>query len=264
MTGLENFLDEIKLRLRNPFVASFIISWLFWNWEIWLGLFCLSDETLRHIGFTNYIDYVKFKLQTGNALVNPLLSALALILILPIIRNTVEWYQAWALNWGEKMVLRASENGVIAIEKYLEKKESINNLKNNITTLVTEERQTSEQLIYANNEVTRLNASANEDKRSPIAINTSRTACKNPFRASQTSFKNLLNSFLAPPNIKTIKTILLIINANSFGMFLTSCTLPLITELKRVTTPLIMNINAFQTKVTMSARIFHTINARSK
>lgn len=47
MERLTDFMDEIKIRLRNPLFASFVFAWLIWNWKIWIGLFWHNDQSLQ-------------------------------------------------------------------------------------------------------------------------------------------------------------------------------------------------------------------------
>lgn len=123
MDKLTDFLDEIKIRLRNPFFASFVLSWFVWNWRIWVGLLWLDSNSLIKSGHSNYVSYIEGQIFFGKGFFYPLLSAILVVLALPVIRNWIEMYQAWTLNWGEKAVLRISKTGVIPIEKYIEKKD---------------------------------------------------------------------------------------------------------------------------------------------
>jgi hypothetical protein len=140
MDKLSDFIDEIKVRLRNPFVASFIFSWFIWNWKIWVGLFWLNDSSLSNIGHSSYIDFVAVNLSITSTFCYPFGSALLLILVLPLVRNFIEMYQAWTMQWGEKKVLEISKSGVMSFEKYLEKKNEVENLKNEILKLSQTER----------------------------------------------------------------------------------------------------------------------------
>lgn len=122
MDKLTDFLDEIKIRLRNPFFVSFVLSWLIWNWKIWVGLFWLRPDELQSMNM-NYVQYAESLMNLRNSLYNPITSAILIVLFLPLIRNLIEMYQAWNLNWGEKAILRISKTGVVPIEKYIEKKD---------------------------------------------------------------------------------------------------------------------------------------------
>lgn len=125
MDKLTDFLEEVKIRLRNPLFASFILSWFIWNWKIWIGLFWLDSEALGRLNKKSYIEFVENELNIADGFFNPLISAILIILVLPLIRNLIEMYQAWALNWGERRVTEISKTGVISIEKYIEKKNQL-------------------------------------------------------------------------------------------------------------------------------------------
>lgn len=69
-------------------------------------------------------------------------------------------YQAWSLNWGEKEVMRISGTGVISIEKYIEKKNQLNNqlesfkqLAINESNLIDENARLDSELIQTENKL---------------------------------------------------------------------------------------------------------------
>jgi len=48
---MNDLLKSINLRLNNPFIFSFIISWIFWNWPIVVGLLWYNATTLQQYGY---------------------------------------------------------------------------------------------------------------------------------------------------------------------------------------------------------------------
>jgi len=85
MEFISSFLTSARSRLHNPFVGSFIISWLLWNWEIVLIIVDGSLSSLEKIGelHLNYSNYMFL-------LVGPALSSLALSFLLPMLNQLAE------------------------------------------------------------------------------------------------------------------------------------------------------------------------------
>jgi hypothetical protein len=168
MERLTDFLDDLKIRLRNPLVSSFVISWFLWNWNIWLGLIFLDKSSLIEAGYVNHLNFIQDNLSIKMGLFYPFLSAVTLTIVLPILRNLVEYYSALSMNWGDKICLKASKDGVISIDKYLEKKESINKLKMEITEIIQDEinlKQSLQNEKYENTKLTNRIAEIEEEVR---------------------------------------------------------------------------------------------------
>lgn len=125
MERLTDFMDEMKIRLRNPLFASFVFAWLIWNWKVWIGLFWHNDQSLQRACYSDYIGFVKDQLDWYKSLIWPSVSSIVMVLLLPLFRNLSDMYQAFMMNWGERKVLEISKSGVISIDKYIAKKQEI-------------------------------------------------------------------------------------------------------------------------------------------
>jgi hypothetical protein len=49
-----DLLKELKDRLSNPLIFSFIIAWLFFNWQITVGLLLYKNDQLIRDGYFFY------------------------------------------------------------------------------------------------------------------------------------------------------------------------------------------------------------------
>jgi hypothetical protein len=151
-------MEAIKIRLRNPFFASFIFSWLIWNWKIWIGLFWHNDHSLEKAGYVDFIDFVQGQLSFSSSLIYPLISALLLVLLLPLIRNLMEMYQAFMMNWGERKVMDISKTGSISIDKYIRKKQQILTYVNEIREAAADEDEFISKISQNEEEIGQLKA----------------------------------------------------------------------------------------------------------
>jgi hypothetical protein len=158
MEKLTDFIDEFKIRLRNPFFASFIFSWFIWNWKIWIGLFWHNDHSLEKARYVDFIDFVQGQLSFSSSLIYPLISALLLVLLVPLIRNLMEMYQAFMMNWGERKVIDISKTGSISIDKYLNKKQQILTYVNAIREAAADEDELISKISENEEEIGQLKA----------------------------------------------------------------------------------------------------------
>lgn len=166
---MDKFLDffrDIKDRLSNPMFSSFIIAWLFFNWEVPVGLIFYNNETLKLDGYNSYIDLIKTNYSSANYFMKPIVVALVYTFIFPFVRNGVLAFQAWIKTWGNTINLRIARKGKISTERYMVLREAYLSQTKNLEKLIAEEtsfvqentRITSEntQLIGEKNELTKL------------------------------------------------------------------------------------------------------------
>ena len=113
-------------RMTSPFYGALIISWIIWNWKaIYLTLF-VSEEMIKE----TKIDYIVANYSSlENLITYPVISTLAILLVLPFIANGAYWTSLKFKNWRqiqknniEKKQLLTLEQS-IAIRKELKQKE---------------------------------------------------------------------------------------------------------------------------------------------
>ena len=83
MAFLEALATPIRARAKSPLYGSFILSWIIWNWRIFIALFFLDDidRENKHV-----IEFIEKKYLGWESILGiPLLITLVFILILPVI-----------------------------------------------------------------------------------------------------------------------------------------------------------------------------------
>lgn len=120
---MKNFLAEINERARSPFIYSFLIAWLIFNWKIPISLFFEDVKELETHGYHSHLQFIQAKLNWNNGLVQPVLSALVYTFIFPFIKNGISIFSGWIQSWGNSYTLKASRKGKISVEKYIELKD---------------------------------------------------------------------------------------------------------------------------------------------
>lgn len=117
---MKDIIDSLKIRLNNPFLISFVISWPFWNWEIVIGLiFYKSDSLPKYMGCNNFIDLIDHHSSFFRTFGGPAISALIYIFIFPLIKYLISNYSARITTREETDVLRISEKGTVPTSEYV-------------------------------------------------------------------------------------------------------------------------------------------------
>jgi hypothetical protein len=121
MEKAKDILDSIGDRLKSPLIFSFLISWIFTNWQILIALFWLGSEDLHKLGYISHIDYVQSKLSFSRCFVFPFCLALLYTFGFPFVRNLIAVFSTKVNTIGERKRLKASEGAIIPVHRYVTK-----------------------------------------------------------------------------------------------------------------------------------------------
>lgn len=120
MEKISDFFKELKERLSNPFIYSFLISWLIFNWKIPIALIFYKSEDLAKDGYKSFISLIADQIHLQKSFIYPILAALVYTFAFPFFRNTIIAFNSWTKAWGSSWSLKLSKSGKISIEKYIE------------------------------------------------------------------------------------------------------------------------------------------------
>lgn len=120
MEKIGDFFKELKTRLSNPFISSFIISWLLFNWRIPVGLAFYNARELSVDGYKSFINLITTQINVENSFRLPLLASLLYTFVFPFFRNFITAFDAWIKAWGSSLNYKLSKSGSVSIEKYIE------------------------------------------------------------------------------------------------------------------------------------------------
>ncbi len=118
MSDLSTSLKEIfNERISSPFYGSLIVSWLLWNWKIPYVTFFIDQSRLGDT--PNKIDYIlKHCSYPLHLTLFPVLSAIVIIVGMPLITNGASWiteiYDTWRINkknevQGKRLITEAEQ-----------------------------------------------------------------------------------------------------------------------------------------------------------
>lgn len=120
MDKITELFKELKERISNPFIYSFLIAWLVFNWRIIIGVLFYNINDLQLDGYSSYVNLIEKQIDTRNSFWHPLLIAIGWTFLFPPIRNGILAFNTWNKAWGNKWNLNISKPGVVSMSKYIE------------------------------------------------------------------------------------------------------------------------------------------------
>lgn len=119
MDKVSEILSNIKDRLANPFIFSFVVSWFIYNWRIPIALIWFDEKQISANGCSSIFEFIQDDWRNNGYFWWPLIWAFLYTFGFPLFKNLVSAFQTWTVKWGENWNLKISKNGNISIDKYL-------------------------------------------------------------------------------------------------------------------------------------------------
>lgn len=139
MEKLSDFFSDLKERISNPFIISYLLGWCLWNYTIVVGLIFYKNDELKKDGYDSYLDLIHCNSNTWHFFWLPLFSAIIYTFIFPFIKNLILAFGAWINTWGTNWNLKISKTQHVSTAKYLEYKIKYENAIGEISKYVNEE-----------------------------------------------------------------------------------------------------------------------------
>jgi len=137
-------------RLSQPIILSFCIAWIFWNWEIVVGLLWYDSKTIHLYGYKNYKELINNNANVCRNYLCPLVIAF----LFPGVRFGLNWFNTFMRTKERSQILQTSGTGKIATLRFLELKKSYDDRLASISTFIDSEAQLQTQLNNAETENT--------------------------------------------------------------------------------------------------------------
>ncbi|WP_291097878.1 MULTISPECIES: hypothetical protein [unclassified Flavobacterium] len=103
MDKVSNILNNIKDRLSNPLIFSFLLSWLIFNWEITVALVWYDKSQINAEGCKSIFEFIQYKLDNRcGSFFFPFIIAIIYTLGFPYLKYGIMILNKKALNWGKR------------------------------------------------------------------------------------------------------------------------------------------------------------------
>jgi hypothetical protein len=137
--------ENIKDRLSNPLIFSFLCSWLVLNWKIPVALIWYDKSQFSGCGCHTIFEFIDWQWETNGTLKWPVIIAIIYTAVIPFVKNGIRIISAHAQKWGENGEIRALDGGKIGIEKYLKLIEKYDDKIKSIEKIALEENKYIEE-----------------------------------------------------------------------------------------------------------------------
>ncbi len=144
MEDLKKSISQIfNERLTSPFYGTFLISWMIWNWQIIYLTIFISEESIDK----DKITYISENFSDIHFLITyPLISAIILISIMPLITNRAYWvsllYNQWKINKRNEV----QKKELLTIEQSINLREQIKSQEKRFEDLLEDKNLKIKQL----------------------------------------------------------------------------------------------------------------------
>jgi hypothetical protein len=139
MENLTEFWKNVKERISNPFIFSFIILWFVYNWKITLGIFLLDSNDFRLTGNLTLIDYLEGQIKYI-VFWKPIVFAILYCLFVPVIKELLRAFNAVVNRYGSDLYFRISKDSKVDFELYTQQIRDLDHNKKEIDTLLKDAR----------------------------------------------------------------------------------------------------------------------------
>jgi hypothetical protein len=155
MERVKTFVDSIRDRLNNPFVFSFIVSWIFFNWKITIALFWDNPTGSVQSQFS-LINYIESNISLWNSLLGPVVSAASYTIISPIVKNLITAFQNWNFTWGENWNIHILKQSKVTMEKYLSLRKNYDSRSKELEQILLQEGEMSNTILQLKSDLSKL------------------------------------------------------------------------------------------------------------
>ena len=154
--------NNIKDRLSNPFVFSFICSWLVYNWRIPVALFWFDEKQISANGCSSIFEFIEDDWKRNGSIGWPLVFAFVYSFGIPYVKNFFRIVSARAQKWGENGEIKALDGGKIGMDKYLSLREVYLEKIKNLEQIISNESKNFLELVNKSKRVIELEDKINK------------------------------------------------------------------------------------------------------
>jgi hypothetical protein len=152
-------IEDVVGRFKSPFFGAYIVSWIFCNWVILVGLFFDSIYTLNSRGYTSYFHFVSSFLNINNSIYYPVSLAILYVLMQPLIRGGIDYYYTFIKLFIDDKILSKSKQFSMPFSLYQLKINELASEKSQFKQLMTEYESKDNELVDLRSQINDLKES---------------------------------------------------------------------------------------------------------
>lgn len=165
METISDFLKDLKDRLSNPFISSFVISWLLTNWRITLSLIFYNQDELILDDYTSFTDLILRNSGWINMLFIPLGFSLLYTFGFPYLKAYIKLKHAEIISTNDTKILMATSAGRIPTFRFIELRDEYITALGKLTALTEAESATRTENQRLLSEIATVNSDFEKERR---------------------------------------------------------------------------------------------------
>ena len=141
MDKVSDILTNVKERLSNPLIFSFVLAWLVYNWKIPVALLWFDKKQISDSGYNNILEFIEAEWRTNGDLWRPLGIALIYTVFLPVVKNLYRLLNSLVYKYADILDLKILKGSVVSIEKHLKFRELYLKRTEELDTIIKDEQK---------------------------------------------------------------------------------------------------------------------------
>ncbi|KQS41762.1 hypothetical protein [Pedobacter sp. Leaf194] len=162
MDTFKDFFADLKDRISNPFISSFVIGWVIFNYPIIVALLFYKQTELKVDGYTSYLNIIENCRNDNNMLWHPLLVAIMYTFLVPFFKSGVRIFNSWLLTSTDGIVYSMTKNKVVSVELHTKVSSDLEEVKSRYVESIAKESVYKDQNTALLSRIDDLNALQNE------------------------------------------------------------------------------------------------------
>ena len=142
MKNLSEVFSNIKERISNPFIFSFICAWLIANWHIVFAILSYDEKPLDIAHINAFINYMNDKISNEHKLLTPIIAAIAYTILIPLMRAGIKIFYSWIDKSAENTILSLNKDGKVPMDKYIKLRAIFQERQEKLEKIIGEESNT--------------------------------------------------------------------------------------------------------------------------
>jgi hypothetical protein len=129
MDTLKDFLTDLKDRISNPLVSSFVISWCFFNYRIPVALIFYKQNEIHWDKHKSFIDLIDSRQSNWRMIIFPALVAIGYTVLFPFIKAGIKIFNSWLTSATDTNILERTNHHSVPVELHMALLESLTETK---------------------------------------------------------------------------------------------------------------------------------------
>ena len=116
---VKDFFENIKDRVSNPLIFSFVLTWLVYNWKITISLIWYDKSQITAEGCKSIFEFIDDEWNRNGSLKEPIIIAFLYTILLPIFKNLNRLLNSIIYKYGDILDFKILKGSSVSVEKYL-------------------------------------------------------------------------------------------------------------------------------------------------